>query len=251
VITDMALGALGPEGHETLAVGMNRIGARSNSGEGGEDPTFYTPRANGDRPDSKIKQVASARFGVTARYLAQAEEMEIKMAQGSKPGEGGQLPAHKVTEHIARLRHAVPGSSLISPPPHHDIYSIEDLAQLIYDLKRVNPRARINVKLVSEVGVGTIAAGVAKAFADNILISGHDGGTGASPRGSIKNAGTPWELGLAEAQQVLLQNGLRDRAVIQADGQLKTGRDVAFAALLGADEFGFATAPLVASGCVM
>jgi glutamate synthase domain-containing protein 2/glutamate synthase domain-containing protein 1/glutamate synthase domain-containing protein 3 len=251
VCTAMSLGALSPEAHETLAVGMNRIGARSNSGEGGEDPSFYAPRANGDRPDNKIKQVASARFGVTARYLAHAEEMEIKMAQGSKPGEGGQLPAHKVTELIARLRHAVPGTSLISPPPHHDIYSIEDLAQLIYDLKRVNPNGRVGVKLVSEAGVGTVAAGVAKAYADYVLVSGFDGGTGASPLSSIKHAGSPWELGVAEAQQVLVRNGLRGRVRLRTDGGLRRGRDVVIAALLGAEEFGFGTAPLVALGCDM
>ncbi|MDQ3810202.1 MAG: glutamate synthase large subunit, partial [Chloroflexota bacterium] len=251
VCTAMSLGALSPEAHETLAVAMNRIGARSNSGEGGEDPSFYAPRANGDRPDNKIKQVASARFGVTARYLAHAEEMEIKMAQGSKPGEGGQLPAHKVTELIARLRHAVPGTSLISPPPHHDIYSIEDLAQLIYDLKRVNPSGRVGVKLVSEAGVGTVAAGVAKAYADYVLVSGFDGGTGASPLSSIKHAGSPWELGVAEAQQVLVRNGLRGRVRLRTDGGLRRARDVIIAALLGAEEFGFGTAPLVALGCDM
>src|SRR6184192_1634392 len=247
----MSLGALSPEAHETLAVGMNRLGARSNSGEGGEDPSFYTPRANGDRADNKIKQVASARFGVNARYLAQAEELEIKMAQGSKPGEGGQLPAHKVTEHIARLRHAVPGTSLISPPPHHDIYSIEDLAQLIYDLKRVNPRARVGVKLVSQAGVGTVAAGVAKAYADYVLVSGFDGGTGASPLTSIKHAGSPWELGVAETQQVLVRNGLRGRIRLRTDGGLRRARDIVIAALLGAEEYGFGTASLVAIGCDM
>ena len=251
VCTAMSLGALSPEAHETLAVGMNRIGARSNSGEGGEDPQFYTPSDNGDRSDNKIKQVASARFGVNARYLAHAEEMEIKMAQGSKPGEGGQLPAHKVTEHIARLRHAVPGTSLISPPPHHDIYSIEDLAQLIYDLKRVNPRGRVGVKLVSEAGVGTVAAGVAKAYADYVLVSGFDGGTGASPLTSIKHAGSPWELGVAETQQVLVRNGLRARIRLRTDGGLRRARDVVIAALLGAEEFGFGTASLVAIGCDM
>src|SRR5207237_673575 len=247
----MSLGALSPEAHETLAVAMNRIGARSNSGEGGEDPAFYAPRANGDRADNKIKQVASARFGVTARYLAHAEEMEIKMAQGSKPGEGGQLPAHKVTGLIARLRHAVPGTSLISPPPHHDIYSIEDLAQLIYDLKRVNPHGRVGVKLVSEAGVGTVAAGVAKAYADYVLVSGFDGGTGASPLTSIKHAGSPWELGVAETQQVLVRNGLRGRIRLRTDGGLRRARDVVIAALLGAEEFGFGTASLVAIGCDM
>jgi glutamate synthase domain-containing protein 2/glutamate synthase domain-containing protein 3 len=251
VCTAMSLGALSPEAHETLAVGMNRLGARSNSGEGGEDPSFYAPRPSGDRPDNKIKQVASARFGVTAQYLAQAEEMEIKMAQGSKPGEGGQLPAHKVTELIARLRHAVPGTSLISPPPHHDIYSIEDLAQLIYDLKRVNPRGRVGVKLVSQAGVGTVAAGVAKAYADYVLVSGFDGGTGASPLSSIKHAGSPWEMGVAEAQQVLIRNGLRARIRLRTDGGLRRARDVVVAALLGAEEFGFGTASLIAIGCDM
>jgi glutamate synthase domain-containing protein 2/glutamate synthase domain-containing protein 1/glutamate synthase domain-containing protein 3 len=251
VCTAMSLGALSPEAHETLAVGMNRIGARSNSGEGGEDPSFYTVRPNGDRADNKIKQVASARFGVTARYLAHAEEMEIKMAQGSKPGEGGQLPAHKVTELIARLRHAVPGTSLISPPPHHDIYSIEDLAQLIYDLKRVNPHGRVGVKLVAEAGVGTVAAGVAKAYADYVLVSGFDGGTGASPLTSIKHAGSPWELGVAETQQVLVRNGLRGRLRLRTDGGLRRARDVIIAALLGAEEYGFGTASLVAIGCDM
>jgi glutamate synthase (ferredoxin) len=251
VCTAMSLGALSPEAHETLAVGMNRIGARSNSGEGGEDPSFYAQSAEGDRHDNKIKQVASARFGVNARYLAHAEELEIKMAQGSKPGEGGQLPAHKVTEHIARLRHAVPGTSLISPPPHHDIYSIEDLAQLIYDLKRVNPRGRVGVKLVSQAGVGTVAAGVAKAYADYVLVSGFDGGTGASPLTSIKHAGSPWELGVAETQQVLVRNGLRGRIRLRTDGGLRRARDVVIAALLGAEEYGFGTASLVAIGCDM
>jgi len=251
VCTAMSLGALSPEAHETLAVGMNRLGARSNSGEGGEDPTFYEPRPGGDRADNKIKQVASARFGVSATYLAHAEELEIKIAQGSKPGEGGQLPAHKVTELIARLRHAVPGTSLISPPPHHDIYSIEDLAQLIYDLKRANPAAAVGVKLVSEAGVGTVAAGVAKAYADYVLVSGFDGGTGASPLSSIKHAGSPWELGIAETQQVLVRNGLRGRVRLRTDGGLKRARDVVIAALLGAEEFGFGTAPLVAIGCDM
>jgi glutamate synthase (ferredoxin) len=251
VCTAMSLGALSPEAHETLAVGMNRIGARSNSGEGGEDPSFYARPPDGDRHDNKIKQVASARFGVNARYLAHAEELEIKMAQGSKPGEGGQLPAHKVTELIARLRHAVPGTSLISPPPHHDIYSIEDLAQLIYDLKRVNPRARVGVKLVSQAGVGTVAAGVAKAYADYVLVSGFDGGTGASPLTSIKHAGSPWELGVAETQQVLVRNGLRGRIRLRTDGGLRRARDVVIAALLGAEEYGFGTASLVAIGCDM
>ena len=242
----MSFGSISKEAHESLALAMNRIGGRSNTGEGGEDEARF-----GDGRRSSIKQVASARFGVTAHYLVNADEIQIKMAQGAKPGEGGQLPGHKVDSVIARVRHATAGVTLISPPPHHDIYSIEDLAQLIFDLKNVNPRARISVKLVAETGVGTVAAGVAKAHADVILISGHDGGTGASPLSSIHHAGTPWELGLAEAQQVLLLNDLRSRVVLQADGQLKTGRDVAFAALLGAEEFGFATAPLVASGCIM
>jgi glutamate synthase (NADPH/NADH) large chain len=247
----MSFGSISREAHENLAIAMNRIGGRSNSGEGGEDEARFIPLPNGDSKRSAIKQVASARFGVTAYYLVNGDELQIKIAQGAKPGEGGQLPGHKVDEAIARVRHSVPGVTLISPPPHHDIYSIEDLAQLIYDLKCVNSRARVSVKLVSETGVGTIAAGVAKAHADTIQIAGHDGGTGASPLSSIQHAGTPWELGLAETQQVLVLNGLRDRVRIQADGQLKTGRDVAFAALLGADEFGFATAPLVASGCIM
>ncbi|MDF2694388.1 MAG: gltB, partial [Labilithrix sp.] len=249
----MSFGSISKEAHENLAIAMNRIGGRSNTGEGGEDEARFIRDAGalGDLRRSSIKQVASGRFGVTAHYLVNADELQIKMAQGAKPGEGGQLPGHKVDAVIARVRHSTPGVTLISPPPHHDIYSIEDLAQLIFDLKNVNPRARISVKLVSETGVGTVAAGVAKAHADVILISGHDGGTGASPLSSIQHAGTPWELGLAEAQQVLLMNDLRSRVVLQADGQLKTGRDVAFAALFGAEEFGFATAPLVASGCIM
>jgi glutamate synthase (NADPH/NADH) large chain len=247
----MSFGSISKEAHENLAIAMNRIGGRSNSGEGGEDSARFAPLANGDSKRSAIKQVASARFGVTAHYLVNADELQIKIAQGAKPGEGGQLPGHKVDEAIARVRHSVPGVTLISPPPHHDIYSIEDLAQLIFDLKCVNDRARVSVKLVSEAGVGTIAAGVAKAHADAIHIAGHDGGTGASPLSSIQHAGAPWELGLAETHQVLSLNGLRGRVRLQVDGQLKTGRDVAFAALLGADEFGFATAPLVASGCVM
>ncbi len=251
VSTAMSLGALSPEAVQTLAIGMNRMGARSNSGEGGEDPDWYHDTSWGVPPHNKIKQVASGRFGVTALYLAQAEQLEIKMAQGSKPGEGGQLPGHKVTATIARLRHAVPGIALISPPPHHDIYSIEDLAQLIYDLKQANPRAQVGVKLVSEAGVGTIAAGVAKAYADYILISGHEGGTGASPLSSIKNAGSPWELGLAETQQVLVLNDLRGRVRLRTDGGLKTGRDVLVAALLGAEEFGFGTSAVVAIGCDM
>jgi glutamate synthase (NADPH/NADH) large chain len=247
----MSLGALSPEAHLTLTIAMNRLGARSNTGEGGEDPAHYLPRPDGDRADCKVKQVASGRFGVTAEYLARADELEIKIAQGSKPGEGGQLPGHKVTELIARLRHAQPGLPLISPPPHHDIYSIEDLAQLIYDLKRCNPRAAVGVKLVAEVGVGTVAAGVAKAHADYVVISGHSGGTGASPLSSIKHAGAPWELGLAEAQQVLMRNGLRGRIRVRTDGGLMTASDVLCAALLGADEFSFGTAPLVALGCDM
>ncbi len=250
VSTAMSLGALSPEAHEALAVAMNRIGARSNSGEGGEDPDTYCD-TDGTRRDNRVKQVASARFGVTPRYLKRADELEIKIAQGSKPGEGGQLPGVKVTNLIARLRHAQPGMQLISPPPHHDIYSIEDLAQLIHDLKTVNPHARIGVKLVSEAGVGTIAAGVAKAQADYILISGHDGGTGASPLSSIKNAGAPWELGLAETQNVLVENRLRERVSLRTDGGLRNGRDIVVAALLGAEEFGFGTGLLVALGCDM
>ncbi len=249
VSTAMSLGALSPEAHEALAIAMNQIGARSNSGEGGEDPATYDD--DGGRRDNRVKQVASARFGVTPRYLKRADELEIKIAQGSKPGEGGQLPGLKVTSLIARLRHAQPGMQLISPPPHHDIYSIEDLAQLIYDLKTVNPRARIGVKLVSEAGVGTIAAGVAKARADYILVSGHDGGTGASPLSSIKNAGVPWELGLAETQQVLVANRLRERVSLRTDGGLRSGRDIVVAAMLGAEEFGFGTGVLVALGCDM
>jgi glutamate synthase (NADPH/NADH) large chain/glutamate synthase (ferredoxin) len=251
VSSAMSLGALSPEAHATLSIAMNRMGARSNSGEGGEDPANYHGLHNGDRGDNRIKQVASARFGVTTEYLTRAEELEIKIVQGAKPGEGGQLPAHKVTDLIARLRHAVPGIQLISPPPHHDIYSIEDLAQLIHDLKTVNPRARVGVKLVSETGVGTIAAGVAKAYADYVLIAGHNGGTGASPLSSIKHAGSPWELGLAEAQATLVRNGLRHRIEVRTDGGLKTGRDVVVAAMLGAESYGFGTAPLVAMGCAM
>jgi glutamate synthase (NADPH/NADH) large chain len=247
----MSYGSISKEAHETLAIAMNRIGGKSNTGEGGEDPARYIPDANGDSRRSAIKQVASARFGVTSEYLVNATDLQIKMAQGAKPGEGGQLPGHKVYPWIAKVRHATPGVGLISPPPHHDIYSIEDLAQLIYDLKNSNPAARIHVKLVAEVGVGTVAAGVAKAHSDVVLISGHDGGTGASPLTSIKHAGVPWELGLAETQQVLVLNNLRDRIVVQVDGQMKTGRDVVIAALLGAEEFGFATAPLVVMGCVM
>ena len=247
----MSYGSISAEAHETLAIAMNRIGAKSNTGEGGEDPERFTPMANGDSKRSSIKQVASGRFGVTSEYLVNADDLQIKMAQGAKPGEGGQLPGHKVYPSIAKTRHSTPGVGLISPPPHHDIYSIEDLKQLIHDLKNSNPLARVHVKLVAEVGVGTVAAGVSKAKADVVLISGHDGGTGASPLTSLKHAGAPWELGLAEAQQTLMLNGLRDRIVVQADGQMKTGRDVVIAALLGAEEFGFATAPLVVSGCIM
>ncbi|MGH7813938.1 MAG: glutamate synthase large subunit [Candidatus Binataceae bacterium] len=247
----MSFGSISKEAHETLAIAMNRIGGKSNTGEGGEDPARFARDPNGDWRRSAIKQVASARFGVTSNYLINADELQIKMAQGAKPGEGGQLPGHKVDDFIAKIRYATPGVGLISPPPHHDIYSIEDLAQLIYDLKNSNNRARISVKLVAEVGVGTIAAGVAKAKADVVLISGYDGGTGASPVQSIKHAGIPWELGLAETQQVLVMNGLRGRIHVETDGQLKTGRDVAIAALLGAEEFGFASAALVASGCIM
>ncbi|MCW2666081.1 MAG: glutamate synthase large subunit, partial [Frankiales bacterium] len=243
----MSLGSISPEAHETLAIAMNQLGGRSNTGEGGEDPErLYDPARR-----SAIKQVASGRFGVTSEYLVNADDIQIKMAQGAKPGEGGQLPGPKVYPHIAKTRHSTPGVGLISPPPHHDIYSIEDLAQLIHDLKNANRTARVHVKLVAEVGVGTVAAGVSKAHADVVLISGHDGGTGASPLTSLKHAGSPWELGLAETQQTLLLNGLRDRIVVQVDGQLKTGRDVVIAALLGAEEYGFATAPLVVSGCIM
>ena len=247
----MSYGSISQEAHETLAIAMNRMGAKSNTGEGGEDPARYVPDANGDSRRSAIKQVASGRFGVTSEYLVNADDLQIKMAQGAKPGEGGQLPGHKVYPWIAKVRHSTPGVGLISPPPHHDIYSIEDLAQLIFDLKNANPVARVHVKLVAESGVGTVAAGVSKAHADVVLISGHDGGTGASPLTSLKHAGVPWELGLAETQQVLLMNRLRDRIVVQVDGQLKTGRDVVVAALLGAEEFGFASAPLVVMGCVM
>ena len=247
----MSYGSISAEAHETLAIAMNRIGGKSNTGEGGEDSERFVPMANGDSKRSAIKQVASGRFGVTSEYLVNADDLQIKMAQGAKPGEGGQLPGHKVYPWIAKTRHSTPGVGLISPPPHHDIYSIEDLAQLIHDLKNSNDAARVHVKLVAEVGVGTVAAGVSKAHADVVLISGHDGGTGASPLTSLKHAGGPWELGLAETQQTLLLNGLRDRIVVQCDGQLKTGRDVLIAALLGAEEFGFATAPLVVSGCIM
>ncbi|HYB48129.1 MAG TPA: glutamate synthase-related protein, partial [Streptosporangiaceae bacterium] len=247
----MSYGSISAEAHETLAIAMNRLGARSNTGEGGEDPDRFTPERGGDSRRSAVKQVASGRFGGTSEYLVYADDLQIKMAQGAKPGEGGQLPGHKVYPWIARTRYSTPGVGLISPPPHHDIYSIEDLKQLIHDLKNANPAARVHVKLVAEVGVGTVAAGVSKAHADVVLISGHDGGTGAAPLTSIKHAGAPWELGLAETQQTLLRNKLRDRIVVQADGQLKTGRDVIIAALLGAEEFGFASAPLVVSGCVM
>jgi glutamate synthase (NADPH/NADH) large chain len=254
----MSLGSISTEAHENLAIAMNRIGGKSNTGEGGEDPRRFTADANKTWPDggpilrrSAIKQVASGRFGVTSEYLANADELQIKMAQGAKPGEGGQLPGHKVDEYIGSIRHSTPGVGLISPPPHHDIYSIEDLAQLIHDLKNANPQARVSVKLVSEVGVGTVAAGVAKAKADHILIAGDSGGTGASPLTSIKYAGIPWEMGISETQQVLVMNGLRGRVVLQTDGQIKTGRDVAIAFLLGADEVGFSTAPLIATGCIM
>ncbi|WP_425051171.1 glutamate synthase large subunit [Psychromarinibacter sp. S121] len=251
VTPGMSLGALSPEAHKTLNVAMNRIGAKSDSGEGGEDPAHFVPEPNGDNPSAKIKQVASGRFGVTAEYLNQCEELEIKVAQGAKPGEGGQLPGMKVTELIARLRHSTPGVTLISPPPHHDIYSIEDLAQLIYDLKQINPRAKVTVKLVASSGVGTIAAGVAKAKADVILISGHNGGTGASPATSIKYAGLPWEMGLTEAHQVLSMNNLRGRVTLRTDGGLRTGRDIVMAAMLGAEEYGIGTAALIAMGCIM
>ena len=247
----MSLGALSREAHETLAIAMNRMGARSNTGEGGEDPSRFLPDENGDLRRSAIKQIASGRFGVHINYLVNADQLQIKMAQGAKPGEGGQLPGHKVDEYIARIRSSTPGVGLISPPPHHDIYSIEDLKQLIYDLRCSNPTASVSVKLVSEVGVGTVAAGVAKANADHVTISGHDGGTGASPQSSIQSAGVPWEIGLAETQQTLLLNDLRSRITVEVDGQMKTGRDVVVAALLGADEFGFSTAPLIAMGCIM
>ncbi|MBL8652565.1 MAG: alpha-hydroxy-acid oxidizing protein, partial [Alphaproteobacteria bacterium] len=251
VAPGISLGALGPEAHETLAIAMNRIGAKSDSGEGGEDPARYRPRPNGDNASSAIKQVASGRFGVTAEYLTNCRELEIKVAQGAKPGEGGQLPGPKVTDLIARLRHSTPGVTLISPPPHHDIYSIEDLAQLIYDLKQINTTASVCVKLVARSGIGTIAAGVAKAKADAILISGHVGGTGASPQSSIKYAGLPWEMGLSETNQVLTLNRLRHRVRLRVDGGIRTGRDVVIAAMLGGDEFGIGTASLVAMGCIM
>src|SRR5437588_6488369 len=247
----MSFGSISREAHTTLAIAMNRIGGKSNTGEGGEESDRFTPLPNGDSMRSAIKQVASGRFGVTTEYLVNADDLQIKMAQGAKPGEGGQLPGYKVDKNIARVRHSTPGVGLISPPPHHDIYSIEDLAQLIHDLKNVNQKARISVKLVSEVGVGTVAAGVAKARADHVTISGFEGGTGAWPLASLTHAGSPWEIGLAETQQTLLLNGLRTRIAVQVDGGLRTGRDVAIGALLGADEFGFATAPLIAAGCIM
>jgi glutamate synthase (NADPH/NADH) large chain len=247
----MSFGSISAEAHETLAIAMNRLGGKSNTGEGGEDPERFKPLPNGDSKRSAIKQVASGRFGVTIWYLANADELQIKISQGAKPGEGGELPGRKVDANIARIRYSTPGVGLISPPPHHDIYSIEDLKQLIHDLKNSNPSARVSVKLVSEVGVGTIAAGVAKGFADHILISGDTGGTGASPLTSIKHAGLPWELGIAETHQTLVLNDLRSRVVLQTDGGLKTGRDVVIAAILGAEEFGFATAPLVTLGCIM
>jgi glutamate synthase (NADPH/NADH) large chain/glutamate synthase (ferredoxin) len=247
----MSLGSISRESHETLAIAMNRLGGKSNTGEGGEDPVRFTPDPNGDLRRSAIKQVASGRFGVTVHYLVNADQLQIKMAQGAKPGEGGQLPGHKVDAYIGGVRHTTPGVGLISPPPHHDIYSIEDLKQLIYDLRCANPKGQVSVKLVSEVGVGTVAAGVAKANADHVLIAGHDGGTGASPLSSIQAAGVPWEIGLAETQQTLLRNDLRSRIIVQTDGQLKTGRDVVVAAMLGADEMGFSTAPLIAAGCIM
>ena len=249
----MSFGSISREAHTTLAVAMNRIGGKSNTGEGGEEPDRFYPLPDGKpNPErSAIKQVASGRFGVTTEYLVNSDMMQIKVAQGAKPGEGGQLPGHKVDATVAKTRHSTPGVGLISPPPHHDIYSIEDLAQLIYDLKNVNPEADVSVKLVSEVGVGTVAAGVAKARADHITISGYDGGTGASPLTSLKHAGSPWEMGLAETQQTLVLNGLRSRIALQVDGGLRTGRDVIIGALLGADEFGFSTAPLIAAGCIM
>ena len=247
----MSFGSISEESHESLALAMNRLGGKSNTGEGGEDPARFAQLPNGDSKRSAIKQIASGRFGVTSWYLSNADELQIKIAQGAKPGEGGELPGGKVDENIARIRHSTPGVGLISPPPHHDIYSIEDIAQLIHDLKNANKDARISVKLVSEIGVGTIAAGVTKAKTDHLVISGHDGGTGASPLTSIKHAGLPWELGIAETHQTLVMNNLRSRVVLQTDGQLKTGRDVAIAALLGAEEYGFATAPLITLGCIM
>jgi glutamate synthase (NADPH/NADH) large chain len=247
----MSFGSISWEAHTTLAIAMNRLGGKSNTGEGGEDEIRYQRLPNGDSMRSAIKQVASARFGVTSYYLTEADELQIKMAQGAKPGEGGQLPGDKVDEWIGKTRHATPGVGLISPPPHHDIYSIEDLSQLIFDLKNANRAARINVKLVSKAGVGTIAAGVTKAKADVVLIAGFDGGTGASPISSIKHAGLPWELGLAETHQTLVKNKLRSRVTVQADGQMKTGRDIAIATLLGAEEWGVATAALIVEGCIM
>jgi glutamate synthase (NADPH/NADH) large chain/glutamate synthase (ferredoxin) len=247
----MSLGSLSREAHENLAIAMNRIGGKSNSGEGGEDPSRYEIETNGDWRRSAIHQIASGRFGVNIHYLVNCDELQIKMAQGAKPGEGGQLPGPKVDKYIGSVRMTTPGVTLISPPPHHDIYSIEDLKQLIHDLRCANPHARISVKLVAEVGVGTVAAGVAKAGADHVLISGHDGGTGASPQSSIQSAGVPWEIGIAETQQTLVLNDLRSRIWVQTDGQMKTGRDAAIAAILGADEVGFSTAPLIAEGCVM
>ena len=247
----MSFGSISREAHTTLAIAMNRIGGKSNTGEGGEEAERFKPLPNGDSKRSAIKQVASGRFGVTTEYLVNADVLQIKMAQGAKPGEGGQLPGHKVDKAIAKVRHSTPGVGLISPPPHHDIYSIEDLAQLIHDLKNANPRAAVSVKLVSEVGVGTVAAGVSKARADHVTIAGFEGGTGASPLTSLTHAGSPWEIGLAETQQTLVLNGLRGRIAVQVDGGLRTGRDVVVAALIGADEFGFSTAPLIAAGCVM
>ena len=247
----MSFGSISAEAHETLAIAMNRLGGKSNTGEGGEDPERFLPLPSGDSRRSAIKQVASGRFGVTIEYLTNADELQIKISQGAKPGEGGELPGRKVDRNIARIRYSTPGVGLISPPPHHDIYSIEDLAQLIHDLKNANPEARISVKLVSEVGVGVVAAGVSKAHAEHIVIAGDVGGTGASPLTSIKHAGLPWELGIAEAHQTLVLNNLRSRVVLQTDGGLKTGRDIVIAALLGAEEFGFATAPLISLGCIM
>ena len=247
----MSFGSISREAHTTLAIAMNRIGGKSNTGEGGEESDRFKPLPNGDSMRSAIKQVASGRFGVTAEYLVNSDMMQIKMAQGAKPGEGGQLPGHKVDKTIAKVRHSTPGVGLISPPPHHDIYSIEDLAQLIFDLKNVNPDGDVSVKLVSEVGVGTVAAGVSKARADHVTIAGFEGGTGASPLTSIKHAGSPWEIGLAETHQTLVANRLRGRIAVQVDGGIRTGRDVVIGALLGADEFGFATAPLIAAGCIM
>ena len=247
----MSFGSISREAHTTLAIAMNRIGGKSNTGEGGEETDRFKPLPNGDSMRSAIKQVASGRFGVTTEYLVNSDMMQIKMAQGAKPGEGGQLPGHKVDEIIAKVRHSTPGVGLISPPPHHDIYSIEDLAQLIFDLKNVNPEGLVSVKLVSEVGVGTVAAGVSKARADHVTIAGFEGGTGASPLTSIKHAGSPWEIGLAETHQTLVANRLRGRIIVQVDGGIRTGRDVVIGALLGADEFGFSTAPLIAAGCIM